>query len=282
MDLLLKDKVVWITGASGGIGRALAVEFGREGARLGLHGHSGAESLRRWTAEQPFAESALCVEGDTRDAAAMDACADAIARRFGRIDCCIANAGVWIPGEDLIDETPLERITTTLEVNLLGALHTARSFFAALRASGPRPDGHGASLTFVGSTAGRFGEKGHVDYAASKAGLVGAMLTLKNEIVDLDPAGRVNVVEPGWTVTHMAKPALEVPGTVERVTSTMPLRQLGRAEDIARTICALSSPYVSSHVSGEVLTVAGGMEGRLLWEAGDLEREAILARLERD
>ena len=151
-----------------------------------------------------------------------------------------------------------------------------------LRASGPRADGHGASVTFVGSTAGRFGERGHVDYAASKAGLVGAMSSLKNEIVQLDPYARVNVVEPGWTVTHMARAAIEEPGAVERVTRTMALRQLGRAKDIARLIAVLASPTASSHVSGQVITVAGGMEGRLLWNEDDVDRDAVLARLDRD
>jgi 3-oxoacyl-[acyl-carrier protein] reductase len=80
----------------------------------------------------------------------------------------------------------------------------------------------------------------------------------------------------------MARPALEVPGAVERATRTMALRQLARATDIARTVCWLSSPTAATHVTGQIITVAGGMEGRLLWDEADVDRTAILARLDRD
>jgi 3-oxoacyl-[acyl-carrier protein] reductase len=193
----------------------------------------------------------------------------------------VANAGKWPSEHRELHELAPERLRETLEVNLLGALFTARAFLACLRRSGPRADGHGSALVFIGSTAGRFGERGHVDYAVAKAALVGAVKTLKNEIVALDPYGRVNAVEPGWTVTHMARPALSQPGHVERVVRTMALRQLARAADVARTVAWLASPTAAAHVSGEVLAVAGGMEGRLLWSEDEVERAAILARLAR-
>ncbi|MSR61983.1 MAG: SDR family oxidoreductase [Planctomycetes bacterium] len=281
MDLALKDKVVWITGASGGIGRALAQVFAAEGAQLALHGHGGFDALGVWVHEQPWGARALLVRADVRSADELSRCADEIRARYGRIDVCCANAGKW-PSEprDLHELTP-ERLQDTLQVNLLGALFTARAFLSALAATGPRADGHGAALIFTGSTAGRFGERGHVDYAVAKAALRGAVKTLKNEIVRLDPYGRVNAVEPGWTVTHMARPALAQPGTLERVVRTMALRQLARAEDVARTVAWLASPSAAAHVSGESVSVAGGMEGRLLWNADEVDRAAVLARLQR-
>jgi 3-oxoacyl-[acyl-carrier protein] reductase len=281
MDLALSDKVVWITGASGGIGRALAQVFAAEGARLALHGHDGFEALEAWVAAQPWRERTLLVRADVRDPAALERSAAQILARFGRIDVCAANAGKWPHEHRELHELEPERLRDTLEVNLLGALFTARAFLGALQRTGPRPDGHGAALVFTGSTAGRFGERGHVDYAVAKAALVGAVKSLKNEIVQLDPYGRVNMVEPGWTVTHMARPALQQPGHVERSVRTMAVRQLARATDIARTIAFLASPTAAAHVSGEILTVAGGMEGRLLWTENEVDRAAILARLER-
>ena len=138
------------------------------------------------------------------DPAALDEAMRAGERAFGRVDVCVANAGIWPAEALLLHELPEARIREVLEVNLLGAIWTARAFFASLARTGPRADGRGAALIFIGSTAGHFGEKGHVEYAASKAALRGLLLTLKNEIVALDPRGRVNLVEPGWTVTPMA------------------------------------------------------------------------------
>lgn len=281
MDLALSDKVVWITGASGGIGRALAEVFAAEGAFLALHGHAGFAGLESWVADRPWRERALLLQGDVREADGLLRAADAILARFGRVDVCLANAGKWPSEARELSELAPERLRDTLEVNLLGALFTARAFLGALRRTGPRADGHGASLVFTGSTAGRFGERDHVDYAVAKAGLQGAVLTLKNEIVRVDPYGRVNAVAPGWTVTHMARPALNQPGHVERALRTMALRQLARAKDIARTCAWLASPIAAAHVSGETVTVAGGMEGRLLWSEDEIERAEVFARLER-
>src|SRR5262245_21207458 len=282
MDLALRDKVVWITGASGGIGRALAQTFPAEGARLALQGNAAHSELEAWVAAQPWRAQALVLHADVRDEAALERCAAEILARFGRCDVCAANAGRWPSEHRELHELPSERLRATLEVNLLGALFTARAFLGALRRTGPRPDGHGAALVFTGSTAGRFGERGHVDYAVAKAALHGAVKTLKNEIVRLDPYGRVNAVEPGWTVTHMSRPALAQPGHVERAVRTMALRQLARATDVARTVAWLASPTAAAHVSGEIVGVAGGMEGRLLWNEDEVERKTILERVARE
>lgn len=281
MDLALQDKVVWITGASGGIGRALAQVFAGEGARLALHGNAGFEGLEAWLREQPWRSRAMTVRADVRDAPALERCAAEIRARHGRIDVCIPNAGKWPSEHRELHELAPERLRDTLEVNLLGALFTARAFLGVLRECGPRSDGHGAALVFIGSTAGRFGERGHVDYSVAKAALHGAVRSLKNEIVQLDPYGRVNAVEPGWTVTHMARPALSQPGHVERAVRTMALRQLARALDVARTCAWLASPSAAAHVSGEIVAVAGGMEGRVLWKEEEIDRAAILARVAR-
>jgi len=282
MDLGLTDTVVWITGASGGIGRALAETFAAEGARLALHGHRSFDALEAWLEEQPWRDRALAVRADVRRADEMAAAAAAIRDHFGRIDVTVANAGVWPPGDLRVDEMPEARLRDTIEVNLLGTLFTARAFFASLAASGPRADGRGAALAMIGSTAGRFGERGHVDYAAAKAALRGALLTLKNEIVALDPYGRVNLVEPGWTVTHMARPALQQPGKIRHIVKTTALNQLARAKDVARVVVGLCSPVQSRHVTGEVVTVSGGMEGRTLWTDAEIDEERVRRRLDSD
>jgi 3-oxoacyl-[acyl-carrier protein] reductase len=282
MDLQLKDKVALITGASGGIGRALAESFASEGAQLALTGSKHIDELDRWLGDQPWRERAIPIAADVTSARQMSAAFERACDRFGRVDVCIANAGVWTPEFKLLHQADEERIKKTIEIDLLGAMWTARGFLQSLARVGPRADEHGAALVFIGSTAGRFGEKGHAEYSAAKAGLHGLVRTLKNEIVELDRYARVNMIEPGWTVTHMARPALEEPGVISKVVRTMPLRQLGRAVDIARTALYLSSHAAARHVSGEVITVAGGMEGRSLWEAKDVDEAAIRKRLDRE
>ena len=164
-----------------------------------------------------------------------------------------------------------ERLRRSVEVNLLGSAFTVRAFMGALARTGPRDDGDGASVVLIGSTAGRFGERGHSDYAMAKAGLIGLMQSLKNELPELDPWARINTLEPGWTVTEMAREALSDDKAVSRALSTMALRQLGAASDVAATALSLTSPALSRHVTGQVVTVAGGMEGRQLWPADQID-----------
>jgi 3-oxoacyl-[acyl-carrier protein] reductase len=253
VDLGLRDSVAFVTGAAGGIGGALVDAFEREGARV-------VACSRR---PVPATERVVPALADVRDPAGLERAMDEAAARWGRVDVCVANAGIWPPESLTIDQMPEARIRDVLEVNLLGAIWTARAFFALLRRLGPNPL-HGASLVFIGSTAGRFGELGHAEYAASKAALVGLVRSLKNEIVALDPRARVNLVEPGWTVTPMAAETLARDGTVDAVTRTMPLKQLATPDDVARAVLFVSSPAMARHVSGESILVAGGMEGRVL------------------
>jgi 3-oxoacyl-[acyl-carrier protein] reductase len=275
MDLGLTGRTVFVTGASGGIGRALAEAFAREGANVALHCRTQHAALAAFVAERPWARNAHVVRADVTDPRALAAAFDDAARRFGRIDACIANAGVWPHEAVPLHRMREDRVRDVIAVNLLGAVWTARAFLEGLARSGPRADGDGASLVFIGSTAGRFGEHGHAEYAASKAGLRGLMLSLKNEIVRLDPQARVNLVEPGWTATPMTGDELEDPQLVARVLATMPLRQLARAADVAAACVWLSSPVAARHITGEVLTLAGGMEGRRLWQPDEIDAEAV-------
>ncbi len=279
MDMGLAGLTALVTGAGGGIGAAVAEAFAAEGANVVLHARSSYRGLVERLASCPWRDRALALPGDVTRPDEMDDVFDRAEARFGRVDAVVANAGIWPPEDVTLERMPEDRLRRTIEVNLLGSVWTARAFLRSLARLGPRADGTGASLTFVGSTAGRFGERGHVDYAVSKAGLHGLVRTLKNEIVGLDPHGRVNMVEPGWTVTEMAKPTLAVPGAIAFALRTSPLRQLSRPEDVARAVVVLASPAASRNVTGEVLTVAAGMEGRVRWDAEDIDEDAVRRRL---
>ncbi len=277
MDLGLQGRVALITGASGGIGRALAQVFADEGAQLALLGNSQFASMREWVQAQPWADRALCLKADQTDPTQVNAAFKAAADHFGRIDTVAANAGAYPQEDASLHEASVERIRRTVEINLMGTTWTVRAFMGTLARTGPR-EGSGASLVIIGSTAGRFGEAFHADYAMCKSAFVGMMHSVKNELVHLDPYARINLVEPGWTVTHMARESLGVPGAIAKICQTMPLRQLARASDIARMSAFLCSD-AARHISGQTMTVAGGMEGRVIWPQEAVDEPAVRARV---
>jgi 3-oxoacyl-[acyl-carrier protein] reductase len=246
----LRGKRVLVTGASGGIGSACARAFAAEGAEVVAHYHRGRERA------EALGDVEL-LQADLTDEQQVEQLFD----QAGELDVCAAVAGVW-PSEDVpVWELPLERWEQTLRENLTITFLTARGF---LRGVARRGQG---SLVLVGSTAGIFGEAGHADYAAAKSAVVhGLLLSLKNEVVRVAPFARVNAVCPGWTASPMTRRELDDPALIERVTRTMALRRVASPDDVARQVVALASDEVSGHVTGQVVVVAGGMEGRMLHE----------------
>jgi 3-oxoacyl-[acyl-carrier protein] reductase len=254
MDLGLEGSAVLVTGASGGIGAATAMALAAEGARVGVHYHSNPEAAEALAAHV----GGVALQADLRDEAAADALVPQAVRALGRLDACVANAGTWDPEDVPVAEMSLDRWRATTEANLTATFLTARAYLRHVNGTGA------GSLVLVASTSGLFGEAGHADYSAAKAGIAhGLLLSLKNEIVRSAPLARVNVVAPGWTVTPMTEGELNEE-VIARVTATMALRKVATAEDVARAIVFLCSPLAAGHLTGQVITVAGGMEGRLL------------------
>lgn len=255
MDTGLAGKGVLVTGGAGGIGSAIARAFAAEGALVAVHYRTSRE--RALSLADDIGGAAL--HADLTREGEVDALPAAAVRALGSLDVLVANAGVW-PAEDVpVWDMPLERWRRTISVDLESVFLCCRAFLRHVATTGV------GNIVMVGSTAGLFGEAGHSDYATAKSALAGGLLkSLKNEIVRIAPNGRVNTICPGWTRTEMARDVIDDPVLAGRITRTMSLDKIGRAEDVARAVVMLASDEVSGHITGEVITVAGGMEGRVL------------------
>jgi 3-oxoacyl-[acyl-carrier protein] reductase len=260
MQTELAGKGVVVTGASGGIGAACARAFAAEGAQVVVHYHRGRERAELVAAELGDTAAAAILPADLTVEEEVDALFAGARDALGRVDVCAAVAGVW-PSEDVpVCRLPLDRWRETLDQNLTATFLTARAFLREVERNG-----HG-SLVLVGSTAGIFGEAGHADYAAAKSAVLGGLLlSLKNEVTRIAPLARVNAVAPGWTVSPMTRGHLD-DEQVRQISRTMALRKVAEPEDVAAQVVVLASDALSGHVTGQVVTVAGGMEGRVVRE----------------
>jgi NAD(P)-dependent dehydrogenase (short-subunit alcohol dehydrogenase family) len=265
LDAGLQNRHAVVTGASGGIGLEITRVFLEEGARVTATYRTSESGLvdlqKKWQGKLTLSRVDVRKESEI-EKLFLDA-----GKEYGRVDILVANAGIANPEGKAVHEMSLDQWEDTLVVNLTGSFLCAKHFFANLE----RHPGESASVILIGSTAGFFGEAWYCDYSTSKAGLHGLMMSLKNEIVHLSRKGRVNLVNPGWTVTPMAEDALRDHGMVTRILQTIPMRKVASPEDIANTILYLASDRLSGHVSGQTINVAGGMEGRVLFTQDEID-----------
>jgi NAD(P)-dependent dehydrogenase (short-subunit alcohol dehydrogenase family) len=230
---------VIVTGAAGGIGRAIVDALSASGCAVAACDAPGA----------PIADVAGAtarIEFDVRDRMAVqEGVADAIAT-LGGCDAVIANAGI-VDTIHRAERFPQEEWRKDIETNLYGAFHVAQAAFPALADSG---DGR---VVVISSVAAETGIPGQVAYGASKAGLVGMARTLAGEWA---PRGvRCNVVMPGMIATPKV---LAMPGKLqEALKVTIPLRRFGATEELAGVVSFLLSP-AAAYLNGAVIRVDGG------------------------
>jgi 3-oxoacyl-[acyl-carrier protein] reductase len=266
MDSGLAGRVALVTGASGGIGGEVARALRAEGARVVAHFHRHRDRAQALVRE--LGKDCAALGADLTSESEVERLFHQAETLIGAVEVLVANAGEWPEADEPIDQMSLARWRQTIDTNLTSAFLCAREFFRSIRKSGTADP----AMVLVGSTAGVFGEAGHADYACAKAGLMfGLGLSLKNEICRLAPQGRVNVVSPGWTRTPMAERFVADPARIRRALQTMPLRKVARAQDVAMAVVYLASSRLAGHVNGQVMHVAGGMEGRVLYDPSEID-----------
>ncbi|KAG2144145.1 NAD-P-binding protein [Suillus bovinus] len=269
MDLGLQGVHVFVTGASGGIGLETVKLFCALGANVTAHYNSQFGPIQELQASNPNLQH---VQANlSREEAVIAMFESLSAMPHGPVQVVIVNHAIYPTLDVPIARMTLEQWNTTMTTNLTSSFLVCREYLKHLE-SAPSTVKEKAAIVLIGSTAGKYGEANHGDYAATKSAMMyGLNLTLKNEIVKIAPKGRVNCIAPGWVKTPMAEEALKDPQTVYRVLATSPLKKVAMPIDIATQIVVLASSTLSGHVTGQVVMVEGGMEGRLLNRPEDLQ-----------
>ena len=241
----LSNKVALVTGASRGIGRAIAHRLAEQGAVVvaaARGDHAGATAVEIAAAGR----RAEAVSLDVTDAAAVQALPGEIVNRHGRLDIVVSNAGM--ARDQLLMRMRREDWDTVIATNLTATFALAQ---AAMR---PMIKQRGGRIIAVSSVVGQMGNAGQTNYAASKAGLIGFAKALAREVASRGIT--VNVIAPGMVDTDMTR-ALAEKAQVDWA-QQIPLGRLGSVDDVAAAACYLASDE-AAYITGHVLAVNGGM-----------------------
>ena len=242
----LTDKIALVTGASRGLGKAIALALAQEGASIAAVARTEAalqETLEAIRATGGVAEAYAL---DVADGAAVEAAVEKIAARFQHIDILVNNAGVTRDG--LLMRMKSEDWDAVLDTNLKGAFHLTKQVGRLMVKQ------RAGRIINISSVIGLMGNAGQANYAASKAGLIGFSKSVAREFASRNIT--CNVVCPGFIETDMTRGLGE--DMRKKLLDRIPLQRLGQPDDVAGAVSFLCSP-AANYITGQILTVDGGM-----------------------
>lgn len=249
MDLGLQQKAVLVTGASRGIGRAIALAFAAEGARVGVNyrqDRAGAEAVARAIADKGGA--AVLLPGDVSREADVASMLDALEKAFSRIDILVNNAAHCPSGP--VTDCTREEWDRTFATNVTGAFLLSREAVRRWQAASAK----GAIVNIASQAAYLGSTSGHLPYDASKGALISMTIALARETA---PSGiRVNAVAPGMVLTEMVSAIWEAKQA--SYLARIPMARIGEPEEIAGAVLFLASDR-AGYMTGSVMNVSGGL-----------------------
>jgi 3-oxoacyl-[acyl-carrier protein] reductase len=243
----LTGKVAIVTGGSRGIGRAVSLVLGRQGADVAFLDRAAC-LIDDHTQQDVLAmgRRSVCIGGDVTDPASCKELVDATVKEFGRIDILVNNAG--ITRDDLAMRMTDEAWADVLDVNLTGSFYMAR---AVLR---PMLKQRSGRIISMSSVSGQMGNAGQANYSASKAGLIGLTKALAREVASRGIT--VNAIAPGFVVTELTN---SLPDNVkDAIKGATPLGRFATPDEIAAAVVFLASDE-AGYITGQVLGVDGGL-----------------------
>jgi 3-oxoacyl-[acyl-carrier protein] reductase len=255
-SISLAGKVALITGGSRGIGAATVRLFASAGAKVVFSYRVAEKEAGQIVADCGGPEHCLALQRDLSTPTHGRALVEDAVRAFGRLDCLVANHGIWPPKDAPIDQMTEDQWRHTLHVNLDSVFGLVQAAVTQFRKQGrPSPKEAAGHVVLLSSTAGQRGEANHSDYAASKGALISFTKSLSSECIR--EGIYVNSVAPGWVDTDMSAAALRNPATRDKIFAVIPAGRPATAEEIAGPIFFLCTP-LAGFISGEVLNVNGG------------------------
>ena len=245
--MLLDGKTALVTGASRGIGRAIALRLAAEGARVAINyaGNVKAAEEVKGAVEAAGGAAILC-QADISDSAAVEAMVADVVKEFGTIDILVNNAG--ITRDTLLMRMKDEDFAKVLDTNLKGVFYCTKAVAKLMMKK------RSGRIVNMASVVGLVGKAGQTNYAAAKAGVIGFSKSAARELASRGIT--VNVVAPGFIGTDMT--AVLPEAVKEKTLAGIPLGKMGEPEDVANAVLFLASDQ-ASYITGQVVNVDGGM-----------------------